>query len=108
MIHSSAVVDPKAQVGQNVEIGPFCHVGPHVILEDNVRLVSHVSITGHVQVGEGTSIHPFAAIGQPPQHRSFKGEPSWVKMGPRCLIREHVTIHPHRTGAWKQSLVMIL
>ena len=94
MIHSSSIVDPKAKIGQNVEIGPFCHVGPHVILEDNVRLVSHVSLSGHVHVGEETAIHPFAAIGQPPQHRSFKGEPSWVKIGPRCLIREHVTIHP--------------
>jgi UDP-N-acetylglucosamine acyltransferase len=94
MIHATAIVDPQAKLGNGVIIGPFCHVGPHVTLEDNVHLVSHVSLANHVHVGEGTKIFPFSAIGQDPQHRSFHGEPSWVKIGPRCLIREHVTIHP--------------
>lgn len=94
MIHSTAVVDSKAQLGSDVSIGPFCHVGPNVILEDRVELVSHVSLADHVHVGEGTKIFPFAALGHEPQHRSFKGEPSWVKVGSNCLIREYVTIHP--------------
>lgn len=94
MIHPTALIDAKATLGQNVTVGPFCHVGPHVTLEDNVTLVSHVSLANHVSVGQGTKIFPFSAIGQAPQHRSYKGEPSWVKIGERCLIREHVTIHP--------------
>lgn len=94
MIHPTALVDSKAQIGKGVQIGPFCHVGPHVVLEDNVELVSHVSLTNHVHVGEGTKIFPFSSIGQAPQHLSFKGEPSEVIIGARCLIREHVTIHP--------------
>lgn len=94
MIHPTAVIESGAQIGKNVAVGPFCYVGPHVTLEDDVQLVSHVSLANHVHVGKGTKIFPFSAIGQDPQHRSYKGEPSWVKIGERCLIREHVTIHP--------------
>jgi UDP-N-acetylglucosamine acyltransferase len=94
MIHPAAEIDPKAKIGHNVKIGPFCHVGPNVTLEDDVELISHVSLANHVHVGKGTKIFPFSAIGQAPQHLSYKGEPSWVKIGERCLIREHATIHP--------------
>ncbi|HBJ60414.1 MAG TPA: acyl-[acyl-carrier-protein]--UDP-N-acetylglucosamine O-acyltransferase, partial [Opitutae bacterium] len=27
-IHSSAIVDPKAQLGENVEVEAFCMIGP--------------------------------------------------------------------------------
>jgi len=34
-IHSTAFVDPKAQVGENVEIGPLSQVNEDVIIGDN-------------------------------------------------------------------------
>lgn len=105
MIHPTALIDPKAVLGKNVTVGPFCHVGPHVILEDDVELVSHVSLAQRVHVGQGTKIFPFSAIGHLPQHRSYKGEPSWVKIGARCLIREHVTIHPGTEKGGMETLI---
>ena len=87
MIHPTAVVDPKAEIHPTVKIGPFCHVGPHVILEEGVELLSHVVLANRVHVGKHTRLFPFCVLGEAPQHLSFKGEPSWVKIGAHCLIR---------------------
>lgn len=104
-IHPTAIVDGKAEIGADVEIGPFCIIGPNVRLEQGCRLVAHVVIDGHTTVGEGTRIHPFACIGQPPQHLRYKGEPSTITIGPRCWIREYVTIHPGTEGGRMATVV---
>ncbi len=93
-IHSTAIVDPKAALGNNVEIGPFSIVGADVQLGDNVRLQSHVVIEGHTNIGAGSKIFPFAVLGCPPQHTRYAGEPSTLEIGKNNVIREHVTMHP--------------
>lgn len=93
-IHPSAVVDPKANIGNNVSIGPFCVVGPDVTLHDRVELVSHVSLAGQSEIGEGTKIYPFASVGHPPQDFKHKGGKVGVKLGKNNILRENVTVHP--------------
>ena len=69
-------------------------VGPHVRLARGVVLRSHVTVSGQTEIGEGTKIFPFAAIGEQPQDLKFRGEETRLVIGARNLIREHVTIHP--------------
>ncbi|MDX2265703.1 MAG: acyl-ACP--UDP-N-acetylglucosamine O-acyltransferase [Hyphomicrobiales bacterium] len=97
-IHPAAAVDPKAQLGAGVEVGSFAVVGPHVTLGDNVRVHSHVVITGRTTVGEGTEIFPFASLGAAPQDRKYRGEASQLIIGPRNVIREHVTMNGGTEG----------
>lgn len=92
MIHQTAIISEKAQLGENVRIGPFCIVGDNVKLGDNVELKSHVVIEGNTIIGEDTEIYPFASIGQIPQIRKFGGENSQVIIGKNNRIREYVTI----------------
>jgi len=93
-IHPTAVVDPKAEVHESVQIGPFCVIGPQVRLSANVRLVNHVCVDGATTIGEGTTVFPFASLGQPPQSLAYKGEPVELIIGRNNLIREHVTMNP--------------
>ncbi|HEX7389041.1 MAG TPA: acyl-ACP--UDP-N-acetylglucosamine O-acyltransferase, partial [Acidiphilium sp.] len=93
MIHPTALVAPGAVLGAGVKVGPFCTVGAGVTLEDNVELVSHVVIEGRVRIGAETAIYPFATVGLAPQDLKYKGEDTAVEIGPRCIIREHCTIH---------------
>lgn len=93
MIHPSSVVDPRAELGADVHVGPFCTIGPDVTLHDGVHLVSHVVIDGRTSIGAGTRVFPFATIGLAPQDLKYQGEDTETIIGPRCVIREHCTIH---------------
>jgi UDP-N-acetylglucosamine acyltransferase len=111
VIHPSAIIDPKARLGANVRIGPFACVGAEATLGDDVALSSHVVIDGPVTLGKGVTVghhavivgdttvgdqcavFSFAALGNPPQHLKYKGEPARVEIGAHCIIREYVTVH---------------
>jgi UDP-N-acetylglucosamine acyltransferase len=93
-IHATAVVDPNAELGANATIGPFCIVGPEVRIGDGAVLHSHVVVTGRSTIGEGCEIFPFASIGHIPQDQKYQGEASSLEIGPRTVVREHVTINP--------------
>lgn len=93
-VHPSAVVEPGAELAEDVTIGPFCHIGPHVKLAAGVRLHAHVVVTGHTELAEGNEVFPFAALGTPPQDLSYKGQPVRLIIGANNVIREHVTMHP--------------
>ncbi len=92
-VHPGSFVDPKAELGPGVEIGPGAVVGPDVKLAAGVRVGAHAILTGDLEVGEATRIFPHAVVGEEPQDRSFSGEHSAVRIGPRCKIREGVTVH---------------
>jgi UDP-N-acetylglucosamine acyltransferase len=93
-IHSTAIVEPGARLGEGVEIGPYSVIGPRVELGDGVRIHSHVAIAGQTSIGGGTEIFPFASIGHIPQDKKYGGEESRLVIGEHNVIREHVTINP--------------
>jgi UDP-N-acetylglucosamine acyltransferase len=92
-VHPTAIVHDGARIAAGVEIGPHSIVGPDVVLASGVRLISHVVIDGRTEIGPECVIHPFAVLGGPPQHLAHKGEPTQLLIGPRNVIREHVTMH---------------
>lgn len=97
-VHPTAVVDPKAQIGDDVSIGPFCVIGPNVTLGARTKLMSHVVIDGVTTLGEDNVVYPFATLGGPPQHTAHKGEPTQLVIGDRNLIREHATMNTGTVG----------
>jgi UDP-N-acetylglucosamine acyltransferase len=92
-IHPTAIVDPQAEIGEDVEIGPYSLVGPTVTLGARTRLKSHVVVEGITHIGEDCEVGAFASLGAPPQHLAYKGEPTRLVIGDRNQIREHVTMH---------------
>lgn len=94
IIHSSSIVDTRAEIADGVEIGPYCVIDGPVKLASGVKLVSHVSLAGDTEIGEDTIIYPFASIGHPPQDLKYKGERTKLVIGKKCTLREHVTMNP--------------
>jgi UDP-N-acetylglucosamine acyltransferase len=92
-IHPTAIVDGGAELADDVEVGPYCMVGPAVRLGARTRLLGHVVVEGPTTIGEDCVIHAFAAIGGPPQHLAYRGEPTRLEVGARNVIREYVTMH---------------
>jgi UDP-N-acetylglucosamine acyltransferase len=92
-VHSTAIVEDGARLGDDVAIGPFCRVGGKVALEDGVVLESHVVVGGRTRIGARTRVASFAAIGGAPQDLGFSGEDTALDIGTDCWIREYVTMH---------------
>src|SRR5207253_4817990 len=93
VIHSTAIVHPGAQIGQECEIGPYCVIGEHVFLGPRCRLHSHVVIDGHTRLGTGNEIFPFASIGLKTQDLKWKGGLTRTEIGDRNTFREYVTVN---------------
>ena len=93
MIHSTAIVDKKCKIGNNVQIGPYSVIGPNVVIGDNTIIQSHVNISGNTIIGNGNKIYPFVSINDP-QDLKFNGEPTNLIIGDNNKIREYVTINP--------------
>jgi UDP-N-acetylglucosamine acyltransferase len=93
IIHPTAFVDSRAEIGVDVSIGPFCTVGPDVTIGDGAKLVSHVVVDGHTDIGAEVTLFPFCTVGLQPQDFKYKGEPTRCEIGARTHIREHCSIH---------------
>ena len=92
-IHPTAVVSPKAELGDNVEIGPHCVVGDHVTIGDGTLIGAQVVINGHTTLGKDNVIHGLASLGGAPQDLSYSGEDTRLELGDRNTVREFVTIN---------------
>jgi UDP-N-acetylglucosamine acyltransferase len=92
-VHPSAVVEPGAQLADDVRIGPFCLVSAGAVIGRGSVLESHVTILGDVRIGERNHIFPQAVLGGEPQDVSYRGTPTRVVIGDRNVIREGVTIN---------------
>jgi UDP-N-acetylglucosamine acyltransferase len=92
-IHSSALVEVGAVIGENSSIGPFCHIGPNVKIGANCRLMSHVIVDGFTTLGENATVFHHAILGAAPQNGKHKGGPTTLVIGKNCMIREGVTMH---------------
>jgi UDP-N-acetylglucosamine acyltransferase len=92
-IHPTAVIYPKAEIGEDCEIGPYCVIGEHVALGPGCRLISHVVVDGHTRLGRENSIYPFASIGLRTQDLKWKGGLTRTEIGDQNTIREYVSIH---------------
>jgi len=97
-IHSTAIIEEGAEIGESVFIGPYCSLGANVNIGDGCRLISHVAISGNTKIGANTHIYPFSSIGHPPQDMKYKGEASRLEVGANNIIREHVTMNPGTKG----------
>ncbi|MEL7347797.1 MAG: acyl-ACP--UDP-N-acetylglucosamine O-acyltransferase [Pseudomonadota bacterium] len=97
-IHPTAIVEEGAHLGEGVSIGPYAHIGAEVELGDGVEIFSHAVVAGRTRVGPQTRIWPFASVGHQPQDLKYRGEPSTLEVGARCMIREHATLNPGTEG----------
>ena len=98
MIHKTAIIDPKANISNNVKIGPYSLIGANVEIGEGTEVQSHVSIIGKTQIGKNNKIYPFASIGNDPQDLKFNGESTKLLIGDNNKIREYVTINPGTGG----------
>ncbi len=93
MIHPTAIIDPKAEIEDNVEIGPFSVIGADVQIDAGTVIGPHVVIKGPTAIGQDNRVYQFSSIGEDPQDKKYANEVTRLEIGDRNVIREFVTIH---------------
>ncbi|MCW5589867.1 MAG: acyl-ACP--UDP-N-acetylglucosamine O-acyltransferase [Legionellales bacterium] len=98
MIHPTAIIDPSAQLAENVSVGPWTYIGPDVEIGEGTCIHSHVVIKGPTRIGCDNEIFQFASIGEVTQDKKYEGEITRLEIGDRNIFRESVTIHRGTAG----------
>lgn len=93
MISSHAIVEPGAEIGENVSIGPFSIISSETSIGDGTWVGPHVVITGRTRIGRNNRVYQFSSIGEAPQHVGYGGEATALEIGNDNVIREYTTIN---------------
>ena len=65
-ISAHAIVEPTAEVADDVTIGPFCYVGHRVRIGPGSRIANNVTLLGRTTLGQRTEVFPMSVIGAAP------------------------------------------
>ena len=94
MLHPTAIIHPEAQIDPSADIGPYVIIDGPAIISERCRIEAHAQIIGRVHLAPDCVIGRAAIIGAAPQDLGFDPATiSGVEIGPRTVVREHVTIH---------------
>ena len=92
-IDPRAVVSPKAQLAEDVEVGPFAVIGDDVVIGPRCWIGPHAVVNGPTTLGADNKVFQFASLGDAPQDKKYKGEPTRLEVGDRNIFREYVTVN---------------
>ena len=91
-IHETAIIAKDAVIPASCEIGPYVVIGENVVLGEKVKIFAN-AYSEYCEIGDNTTIYPFASIGTAPQDLGYKGEKTKAVIGKNCIIKEYVTIN---------------
>jgi UDP-N-acetylglucosamine acyltransferase len=91
-IHPSAIVEPGAELADDVFVDAYARIGPHARVGAGTTVHHGAMVIGWTTVGERNQIHPYSCVGVIPQDKKYRGERAELYIGNDNVIREHVTI----------------
>lgn len=92
-IHPTAIVDPKAELDSSVEVGAYSIIEAGVKIDANTRIGSHAVIKGPTTIGKNNHIFQYVSLGEQPQDKKYKDEPTTLEIGDNNTIREFCTFN---------------
>lgn len=92
-IHATAIIDATAELDSSVEVGPYSVIGPNVKIDAGTRIAGHVIINGPSIIGKNNHIFQYSSLGEEPQDKKYKGEPTLLEIGDNNTIREFCTFN---------------
>jgi len=93
VIDPRAVVSPEARLAADVTVGPFSVIGPGVEIGPGSVIGPHAVINGPTILGADNHVFQFASIGDAPQDKKYRGEPTLLVIGERNVFREFCTVN---------------
>ena len=93
MIDARAIVHPGAQLAADVSVGPFSIIGPQVRIGARTVIGPHAVVNGPTTIGADNRVFQFASIGDAPQDKKYRDEPTRLEIGDRNVFRESCTVN---------------
>ncbi len=93
MIHSTAIIDSKAEVDSTAEVGPYTVIDAGVVVGPECSIGPYVHLTGKTTIGSRNTFYAGSVIGQAPQDFKYDGSPTGLTIGDQNTFREGVTVH---------------
>lgn len=103
-IHPTAIVDPKAELSDDVEVGPFSVIENDVLIGEGCHIQSHALIASGTRLGKNISIGKGAVLGTKPQDLKFKDEKTYLEIGDNTVIREFATLNRGTDFSYKTTV----
>jgi UDP-N-acetylglucosamine acyltransferase len=97
-IDPRAVISPTARLAADVEVGAFAVIGDNVEIGPGCWIGPHAVIQGPTRIGARNQVFQFASLGDAPQDKKYKGEPTRLEVGDRNVFREYVTVNRGTTS----------
>jgi UDP-N-acetylglucosamine acyltransferase len=93
VIDPRALVSGDARLAPDVTVGPFTVIGPGVEIGPRTVIGSHAVINGPTTLGADNHVFQFTSIGDAPQDKKYRGEPTRLSVGDRNVFREFCTVN---------------
>lgn len=98
MIDPRAIVAPDAEIADGVRIGAFTVIGAGVSIGAGTWVGPHAVINGPTTLGRDNKVFQFASVGDAPQDKKYRGEPTRLEVGDRNVFREFCSINRGTVG----------
>jgi len=92
-IHPTAIVSPKAKLGENVEVAPYAIIYDDVEIGDGTTVGPHTCIYDGARIGKNVKIFQSASVANAPQDLKYANEKTFFYIDDDTVIREFVTLH---------------
>ena len=92
-LHPSALVDGRAELAPDVEVGPYAVIDAGVQIGAGTRVGAYTRITGLTRIGRDNVIHSHCSLGEVPQDKKYRGQPTRLEIGDRNTVREFCTFN---------------
>ncbi len=92
-IHATAIIDKKAEIGDNVKIGPNTVIEPNVKIDNDVTIGANCLVGEFTELKKNVTLFHGAVVGTIPQDLKFKGEKTRLVIGEGTTIREYAMLN---------------
>ena len=92
-IHPTAIIEPGAELGEDVVVGAYAYVGGRAFIGAGTVLQHHANVEGRTTIGQQCEIFPFACVGTKTHDLKFKGGEPGLVVGDQNVFREYVSVH---------------
>jgi len=92
VISEHAIIHPSANIADDVSIGPGTIIGADVEIQEGTWIGPHAVIQGPSIIGKNNKIFQFSSLGDAPQDKTYRNEPTRLIIGDNNVFREFCTV----------------